>query len=440
MQVFVIGHSSREARTIETAMVTAGVAALRFEDVEEAAAELRAGAPADLLFVEVTDTAATAVSTLRQERLDLPVLAYGAAMTPAAAVGALRAGAFDIVTDLADLPALKALLAKWKETEERFVCADPRMRQLLDMARRFAPSEASMLITGESGTGKEVVARFIHRHSRRAAGPFVSLNCAAIPDNLLESELFGHEKGAFTGASARRIGKFEEAQGGTLLLDEVTEMDPRLQAKLLRAIQEREVDRVGGGKPVKVDIRIVATSNRDLEAAVRDGIFREDLYFRLNVVSVEIPALRDRPGDIEPLAVHFARKYATLNGLGAIRLTTGAVARLLGHTWRGNVRELENCMHRAVLLSRGGTIQEDEIILHGSQRKPATATTPAPAPASRFIGQKLEDVERSLILQTLDHTDGNRTHAAATLGISVRTLRNKLRDYALDGLKIAMAA
>ncbi|MEX0760149.1 MAG: sigma-54 dependent transcriptional regulator, partial [Tistlia sp.] len=217
-------------------------------------------------------------------------------------------------------------------------------------------SDASVLITGESGTGKEVMARYIHSKSKRRSKTFVSVNCAAIPENLLESELFGHEKGAFTGAQARRIGKFEEANGGTLLLDEVTEMHPRLQAKLLRAIQEREIDRVGGTQPVKIDIRLLATSNRDLDQAVREGDFREDLYFRLNVVSLELPPLRERPRDVEILSEHFLQKYADANGVPKPSLTAEARTMLREHQWRGNVRELENTMHRAVLLAEDGKV------------------------------------------------------------------------------------
>ncbi|WP_088561782.1 sigma-54 interaction domain-containing protein [Arboricoccus pini] len=305
-------------------------------------------------------------------------------------------------------------------------CGDPSMRQTLHMARQFAASDASVLITGESGTGKEVVARFIHARSKRAGGPFVSLNCAAIPETLLESELFGHEKGAFTGAMTRRVGKFEEAHTGTLLLDEITEMDPRLQAKLLRAIQEREIDRVGGGRPLKVDIRLIATSNRNLEQAVSDGLFREDLYFRLNVVSLEIPPLRERPLDIGPLAHHFAAKFAKAAGISTPPITQAALRRLSAHAWRGNVRELENCIHRAVLLGQGSPLDGENIVFQRHLRRDDVTV---PDAHLGFVGMTIADMERELITQTLDHTSGNRTRAAEFLGISIRTLRNKLRQY-----------
>ncbi len=272
------------------------------------------------------------------------------------------------------------------------------------------------------------------------------MNCAAIPENLLESELFGHEKGAFTGAVARRIGKFEEADGGTLLLDEISEMDARLQAKLLRAIQEREIDRVGGMKPVKVNIRIVATSNRDLAEAVKQGFFREDLLYRLNVVNLRLPPLRERPKDIQALARHFAKKYADANGV-PFRAIGHATERLLsGHPWRGNVRELENTIHRAVLLATGNEISPEAIRLpDGTQVSQGRADLPVPVQAAvnnavavtrGLVGRTVADVERDLILDTLDHCLGNRTHAANILGISIRTLRNKLREYSQTGLAI----
>jgi DNA-binding NtrC family response regulator len=288
------------------------------------------------------------------------------------------------------------------------------------------------------------MARYVHTKSKRASKPFISVNCAAIPENLLESELFGHEKGAFTGAVARRVGKFEEADGGTLLLDEISEMDGRLQAKLLRAIQEREIDRVGGSKPVKVNIRILATSNRDLAAAVKDGSFREDLLYRLNVVNLRLPPLRERPGDIAALCDHFLKKYAKANGMPERPLSAEARKRLVAHRWPGNVRELENAMHRAVLLSTGAEIEEFAIRLpDGQPLAPApdtavarTASMAAEAITRTLVGQTVAEVEQQLILDTLTHCSGNRTHAATILGISIRTLRNKLKEYGDSGVAV----
>jgi DNA-binding NtrC family response regulator len=325
------------------------------------------------------------------------------------------------------------------------VVRDPAMQAVIGLADQVAASDASILITGESGVGKEVIARYLHQKSRRAARTFISVNCAAIPDNLLESELFGHEKGAFTGALARRIGKFEEANGGTLLLDEISEMDARLQAKLLRAIQEREIDRVGGTKPVKVDIRILATSNRDLVQAVKDGIFREDLLYRLNVVNLRIPPLRERPGDVIAMAEFFARKYAAANGAADRPLSAEARRRLVAHRWPGNVRELENAMHRAVLLATGPEIDELAIRLPDGQPlaggDPLARTAQAAAAAAEratrsFVGQTVAEMEQQLIIETLEHCLGNRTHAANILGISIRTLRNKLKEYNEAGVAV----
>ncbi|HKY86203.1 MAG TPA: sigma-54 dependent transcriptional regulator, partial [Pseudorhodoplanes sp.] len=279
----------------------------------------------------------------------------------------------------------------------------------------------------------------------RAKRPFISVNCAAIPEALLESELFGHEKGSFTGAVARRIGKFEEATGGTLLLDEISEMDVRLQAKLLRAIQERVIDRVGGTKPVPVDIRIIATSNRNLVDAAREGTFREDLLFRLNVVNLKIPPLRERPADVIELAGYFIKKYSLANGLAVRPLSAEARRALSLNRWPGNVRELENTIHRAVLLTSGeeigvdGLMTPDGMLLN--QTPPAShavahASIAAEQVTRALVGRTVADVERDLILETLKHCLGNRTHAANILGISIRTLRNKLNEYTSDGVPV----
>jgi DNA-binding NtrC family response regulator len=334
-------------------------------------------------------------------------------------------------------------------TEENtaIVFRDPAMAESLKLADRIAPSDASVLIAGESGTGKELMARHIHAKSKRANAPFVSVNCAAIPENLLESELFGHEKGAFTGAVARRIGKFEEANGGTLLLDEISEMDPRLQAKLLRAIQERVIDRVGGSQPVKVDIRVIATTNRQMLEEVRAGRFREDLYFRINVVTLNLPPLRERPQDVLLLAEHFVQKYSHANDVPARPIAPDCQAALRAHHWRGNVRELENTMHRAVLLARGPAIDSDAVKLAepiGSPSATDRAVAAAGAAASAgtrtaLVGRTVADVERDLILDTLQHCLGNRTHAANILGISIRTLRNKLKLYGEQGAPVPVA-
>lgn len=321
---------------------------------------------------------------------------------------------------------------------DQIIYHDEAMTRLVTLADKVARSGASVLITGPSGTGKEVMARYIHARSPRAGRPFISVNCAAIPEALLESELFGHERGAFTGAHARRIGKFEQAQGGTLLLDEISEMEAGLQAKLLRALQERMIERIGGSQPVPVDIRVIATSNRDLSQAVREGRFRADLLYRLNVVTLELPPLAKRRSDIPLLAEHFVAAFAHEHGLPRRTLSGSALAKLAAHSWPGNVRELENVIYRAMLFAEGETITAGEICLSGSGMGAWGGRNYAQGQDGRagLVGRTLADVERELILETLRHCGGNRTHASDILGISVRTLRNKIRQYLEEGVPV----
>ncbi len=306
---------------------------------------------------------------------------------------------------------------------------DPAMHAVIQRAHRIANSDASVLIRGESGTGKEVIARYIHRNSPRSGGPFVAVNCAAIPEQLLESELFGHERGAFSGAITQRIGKLEAAQNGTLLLDEISEMDRKLQAKLLRAIQEREVDRIGGRTAIRLNVRIIATTNRDIELEVKRQTFREDLYFRLNVVSVHIPPLRQRPADIPALAGYFIEKYRREAGPGPRRLSPAALLALSAHDWPGNVRELENTIHRAMVLTTEATIEPGALEVG----PPSAADTPGPA---GFVCRPLHLIERDAIIAALLRTGGNRTHTASMLGLSIRALRNKIGLYLSQGIDV----
>jgi DNA-binding NtrC family response regulator len=425
---------ARGARLAHAEGAAAGLARLRSEG-------------ADLALVDIRHDVAWLVGALAAERIACPIVACGKPEDADAAVRAIGAGARDFLPLPPDVDLIIAMLeAAGAAPELRGpVAKDPGMAALLARATQLARAEASLLITGESGTGKEVLARHIHATSRRARGPFVALNCAALPETLLESELFGHEKGAFSGAVASRKGKFEQAEGGTLLLDEIGEMDPRLQAKILRVIQEKEVDRLGGGAPVKVDVRLLAATHRDLAGEVAKGRFREDLYFRLNVLALHIPPLRARPADILPLAEHFAERYAKANGVPARPLGPLARAALLAHPWPGNVRELENCLHRAVLLAEGQEIGIEAIELTPPRASEAPAApcaaTPA-APANRIsalVGRRMEEVERDLILETLTHCLGNRTRSAEILGISIRTLRNKLQEYRAAGLPVPPA-
>ncbi|MBL4759956.1 MAG: sigma-54-dependent Fis family transcriptional regulator [Mariprofundaceae bacterium] len=323
----------------------------------------------------------------------------------------------------------QAELSRQAETQRQgsdvFITQDIDTRRLLDQVALVAPSQASVLVVGESGTGKERLSRYVHQCSNRRDRAFVAINCAAIPDGMLESELFGHEKGAFTGATQSRPGKFEIAHEGTLLLDEITEMPLHLQAKLLRVLQEGEIDRLGGSKPVKVDVRIIATSNRNIVQSVEKGEFRQDLYYRLNVVTIQLPPLRQRPHDIQLLAEHFLQKFSEMYHKPAPKLASDVLPHMQAHAWQGNVRELENCMHRAFLMSLDGKIHREqlgfELVPHASQQENSSVDMQA--------GMSIRDMERALIEQTLEHVQGNRTEAAKLLGISIRTLRNKLKDY-----------
>src|SRR6476659_1723395 len=358
MRLLIVGTLGGQLTTATKLAMDKGASVTHAESNEQALAVLRSGRGADLLLVDVSLDIRDLVTRLDAERIYVPIVACGVTNDARAAVNAIHAGAKEYIPLPPDPDLIAAVLAAVAEDTREMIYRDDSMAKVVKLAQQIASSDASVLITGESGTGKEVLARFVHGRSNRSKKPLITVNCAAIPENLLESELFGHEKGAFTGAIARRIGKFEEANGGTLLLDEISEMDARLQAKLLRAIQEREIDRVGGAKPVKVDIRILATSNRDLAQAVKEGTFREDLLYRLNVVNLKLPPLRERPGDIIALAEHFVRKYAAANGAPERPLSAEAKRRLCGHRWPGNVRELENAMHRAVLLASGPEIAE----------------------------------------------------------------------------------
>jgi len=436
MQVLIIGSLGGELGKAASIASAHGAKLHQVDDDRGALARLRADAKVDLVLVELPHDIGALVRSLAAERIVVPVVACGTDADAPAAVRAIRDGAREFLPLPPDPDLIAAILEAASGETYTMIARDPAMLAAVRRAEQVAGSEASVLITGESGTGKEVLARYIHRRSRRAAGPFVALNCAAMPENLLESEMFGHERGAFSGAIARRIGKFEAADGGTLLLDEISEMDVRLQAKLLRVIQEREIDRLGGTAPVRVNVRILATSNRDLPAEMAAGRFRDDLYFRLNVVGLRIPSLRERPGDVAALADHYARRYADVNGMPLRPLSRSAHALLAAHGWRGNVRELENTVHRAVLLASGDEIGADAIELSpGPGAAPHAVARPGFS-ISGLVGRTMDAVERDLILETLSHTLGNRTHAATILGISIRALRNKLRDYAQSGVAV----
>lgn len=397
------------------------------------------------------------LAEIRARLPQMPVLLMTAYGDVEKAVSAMRGGACDFLMKPFEPEVLLAHVRRYAASatsEEDAVVADVRTRNLLAMAARVAESDATVLLTGESGTGKEVFARYIHARSPRCKQPFVAINCAAIPENLLEATLFGYEKGSFTGAQVTQPGKFEQAQGGTILLDEISEMPLALQAKLLRVLQEREVERVGGKKSVALDIRVLATSNRNMAGEVATGRFREDLFYRLNVFPLVIPALRERPGDILPLARHFLERYCA-QYRRIVAFDEGAEARLLAHPWPGNARELENTVQRALILATGATISADTLALclpaaHTDGAPPsvppdicegflnvaaqtagfaATASPPAEEPRS----SNMRDLEREHILATLRDVGGSRKRAVEKLGISERTLRYKLQQYRTEG-------
>jgi two-component system, response regulator FlrC len=434
--------------------VLAGVA-----DVAAALAVLN-GQPVGLLLT-TPELLVSLLADLKANKYSVPVAVVGPAQ-PATGAKCIRLGAIEYLTDPVDARLIDALAKKFAPDTAKHrpksgpIAGDPAMHALLAEARTYAQSSATVLLRGESGVGKEVLARFIHEHSPRTKGPFVAVNCAAIPENLLESELFGHTKGAFTGALNERKGKFAQAHGGTLLLDEISEMDLSLQAKLLRAIQERVIDPVGAEKSVNVDLRLIATTNRALEDYVAQGKFREDLYFRLSVVMLPLPPLRERVGDIAPLATYFLSQHAAANGFkGTPTLTAEALEKLQGCYWKGNVRELENTLHRALLLAgpKATEITADQIILspmslaqmsvNANNENARASIAPAASPyaavaaayggqggqagsAGPFIPKRLAELEREALLQTLAYTGGNQQYAADVLGISVTILAEKL--------------
>lgn len=448
MRLLIIGTLNGQLGAATKIAMDRGAKVSHVETPRSALDALRAGRGADLLMVDVEQDIAGLIEALKQEHICLPVVACGIGTDARAAVSAIQSGAKEYIPLPPDADLIAAVLEAVSEDSKQVIYADPAMQRVIDLADQIAPSDASVLVTGESGTGKEVMAAYLHSKSKRAEKAFISVNCAAIPENLLESELFGHEKGAFTGAIARRIGKFEEADGGTLLLDEISEMDIRLQAKLLRALQERKIDRVGGTKPVSVNIRVIATSNRDLAEEVKRGTFREDLLYRLNVVNLQIPPLRERKADILKLAKHFIEKYSAANGVESRPLSDAARHNIENFPWKGNVRELENAMHRAVLLARGEKIDAEAIRLPDGT-KVGQSTTGFGITAEHsgahdagaqdsMVGRTVAEMEQDLILQTLDHCLGNRTHAANILGISIRTLRNKLKTYTEAGVEVPL--
>jgi two-component system, response regulator FlrC len=440
----------REALT--DTLRAAGLTALAAADAREAL-KLLASEQIALVISDVQMPGASGyelLADIKRLRADLPVVLMTAYGTIAQAVSAMREGATDYIVKPFDAQALidmarRQLAARTAPGD--LVAADPESKRTLALARKIAENDATVLITGESGTGKEVYARYIRNHSSRGDKPFVAINCAAIPDNMLEATLFGYEKGAFTGALAAHAGKFEQAQGGTLLLDEISEMDLGLQAKILRVLQEREVERLGSSRTLSLDVRLIATSNRNLPDEVRAARFRADLYYRLNVMSLRLPALRERRGDILPLARRAIQACAR-GGAQTLSLSSDAERRLVEYDWPGNARELTNIVQRAAWLASGGRIDAADLDLQSLA--PAAApvalsdgsivAAPAPADAAAphdvGLGKDLKERERELILATLRVTGGSRKLAAERLGISPRTLRHKLQQFKAAGVTV----
>jgi two-component system response regulator FlrC len=432
---------------LDEALRTAGYGVTPCADGDEAGRAIVQGG-VDLVVSDVRMPAVGGMDLLKRFQ-GIPFIMVSGYATVPEAVEAMKIGAYDFLVKPFSYRELISLVenaladgaehARAEQGTDDIITTHPQMFALLKFAAQVAKSHASVLVTGESGTGKELLARFIHARSRRDSGPFVAINCAALPEGLLESELFGHEKGAFTGAVAAKPGKFELAHKGTLLLDEVSEMPLALQAKLLRVLQEREVDRLGGKHPLAIDARVIATSNRDLREMVRAGGFREDLFYRLNVIPLRLPALRERMQDIEPLA----RAFFADRGYKKTTIAPQAIAELMARSWPGNIRELFNVLERAAILAAGGTIEREHLLLEediaalaGTYAKPWGALPAAqePAPESGGMekiapGTSVREMEEKLIHKTLAEVRNNRTEAAKLLGISVRTLRNKLKQY-----------
>lgn len=412
-----VGEERGEARRIQSGLAAAGIAV---QIVEEFGGRSQ------------PDNGIALVHFSRVAHLNRPqelssLIAFGGADRAEVAVRTMQQGATEYLPEGADIGLISAAIQHGAvpllTQNDAAIASSERMRQLLELSTRVAQADISVLISGESGTGKEVVARHIHQVSNRAEGPFVAVNCAAIPETMLEAVLFGHDKGAFTGATEKRLGKFELADKGTLLLDEITEMPVALQAKLLRVLQEREVERIGSNRPKQIDVRVLATSNRQLKEAVALGQLREDLYYRLSVFPLVIPPLRERIEDVIPLAEHFLTKHA-LKGLP--RLSEQARAKLVQYTWPGNVRELENCMQRAIVLCSGQSIAAEDLGLELSEGVPVAETD--------SLQGHLRGKQDQVLLRALDDNQGKRKATALQLGISERTLRYKLKELRDRGI------
>ncbi|RJR18084.1 MAG: sigma-54-dependent Fis family transcriptional regulator [Nitrospiraceae bacterium] len=421
--ILVVDDDQQMRAAMKEAVVRMGYQSVVAEDPVEALKKLE-DISVSMIITDMKMPKMDGLSFVREARKrigSLPILVITGYATVENAVDVMKEGVCDYLIkpfSFEDLTnTIETIMSRDSVNSKEIITSDENMKNLLQLTGSVAASDMTVLVLGESGTGKEVLARYIHKSSRRSRKPLVAVNCAAIPDNLLESELFGHEKGAFTGAVEKKAGKFELAHGGTILLDEIGEMTATLQAKLLRVLQEKEIDRIGGKQPVPVDVRVIATTNRDLQKEIEAGRFREDLYFRLSVFPIHMPPLRERPEDIRLLAGHFAEKFSRELNKNITGFTEEAADFLRTRRWKGNIRELENAVHRAVLIARGELIDVEDFMLEESVAQSAANEG------------SIKDMEMDLIAKTLETTNGNKTQAAKLLGVSVRTIRNKLNGY-----------
>ena len=429
MRLLVVGKLSGQLSVAVKMAMETGAKVAHVETPTQATAALLKGQGADLLMVDYELDIKSLIEANEREHIFVTVVACGVNPDPRKAAFAISQGAKEFIPLPPDAELIAAVLAAVSDDSRPLVTVDPSMQAVLKLADQVAASDASILITGESGVGKEVMARYLHEKSKRAQRPFISVNCAAIPDNLLESELFGHEKGAFTGAMARRIGKFEEADGGTLLLDEISEMDARLQAKLLRVLQEGVVERLGSNVAIPLDLRVIAATNRDPRQAIADGRLREDLYYRINVFGIHLPPLRQRREDVPELAKHFLSEISTA-GPAARGFTEEALASLQHYDWPGNVRELRNVIERAAVLAGGGVIELKHLALEPRPGGLAVLEDKDPSDLGSAgdldLNKAVDALESRYVAEALRRTGGNKTRAAELLNISVRSLWHKL--------------
>lgn len=421
--ILVVDDDQQMRAAMKEAVIRMGYQSVVAEDPVDALKKLE-DMSVSMIITDMKMPKMDGLSFIREARKkigSLPILVITGYATVENAVDVMKEGVCDYLIkpfSFEDLTnTIETIMSRDSNNGKEIITSDENMKNLMQLTGSVAASDMTVLILGESGTGKEVLARYIHKASRRNKKPLVAVNCAAIPDNLLESELFGHEKGAFTGAVDKKAGKFELAHGGTILLDEIGEMTSTLQAKLLRVLQEKEIDRIGGKQPLPVDVRVIATTNRDLQKEIAEGRFREDLYFRLSVFPIHLPPLRERPEDIKLLAGHFAEKFSKELNKTISGFTDEAVEFIRTRKWKGNIRELENAVHRAVLIAHGELIGIEDFMLEGNGSQSAANEG------------SIKDMEMDLIVKTLETTNGNKTKAARLLGVSVRTIRNKLNGY-----------